>query len=324
MKRLTMKHLAAMAGAAAMVIAAAAAQAQSVGIGTTKGGALAQISAAIAKVVTRNSALSMRPQPMGGTQQYFPIVNAGELDFGLSNIPQYTMGVEGFGISKRPHKNLRLVASMMKFQVGVLTASSANIQSLDDIRGKTYPVGFKASPVIGLLMRCFLANAGIGQDEIKPVPAVALRQHWNAMKQGKIQVATAAIGSAIVKDLNASISGGVRFVSLDPSPEALARLNKLYPKSWIEPIPPNKKLVGFDKPLQALSYDYSIWTHAGLKDEVVYQVAKAMYANEAALKETSPLWRSHRSANMAKDHGPDLPYHPGAVKFYKEAGIWRR
>ena len=319
-----MKLTASAALVAALAVAAATAQAKSVGIGTTKGGANAQIGAAIAKVVTNNSSLEMRPQPMGGTQQYIPIVNAGEMAFGISNIPQYAMAIKGSGVSKRPYKNLRLVGNMMKFQVGVLTATSANIKSLGDIRGKNYPVGFKASPLIGLILQSFLANAGIKESEIKPVPAVALRQHWNAMKQGKIQVATAAIGSAIVKDLIASISGGVRFISLDPSPAALARLNKLYPNSWIEPIPPSKKLIGFDGPLQALSYDYTIWTYADQKDGLAYKVAKAMYDNEAALKETSPLWRSHSSSNMAKGHGPEHPYHPGAIKFYKEVGIWKR
>ena len=89
-------------------------------------------------------------------------------------------------------------------------------------------------------------------------------------------------------------------------------------------IQPSPKLAGFDKPLNAISYDYLTWTHKGLSDETVYKVAKAMYNNEQGLKDTSPLWRSHSSKTMAKDHGPETPYHPGAIKFYKEAGIWKR
>jgi TRAP-type uncharacterized transport system substrate-binding protein len=57
-------------------------------------------------------------------------------------------------------------------------------------------------------------------------------------------------------------------------------------------------------------------------EDIVRRVAKAMYDNEAALKQTSPLWRSHFSKNMAKDQG--MPYHPAAEKLYKEAGIWKR
>ena len=306
------------------LLTATAASAQTVGIGTTKGGATAQITAAIAKIVTTGSDLKLRPQPMGGTQQYIPIVNAGELQFGASNMPQYYMAVKGFGLSKRKHPNLRLVVNMMKFQVGLVTPKRANILKPEDVKGHNYPVRFKSSPLIGLILKAFLHNANLTEADIKPVPVVALRQHWNLFKQGKINGATAAIGSAIVKDMMANIPGGVRFVSLYGDKSAQDRVQAIYPKSWIEAIQPSSKLAGFDKPLNAISYDYLTWTHKGLPNETAYKVAKAMYNNEQGLKDTSPLWRSHTSKNMAKDHGPETPYHPGAIKFYKEVGIWKR
>ncbi len=79
---------------AGVIVAAAlpaSAGAQVIGLGSTKGGATAQVAAAISKVVTTKSDLQMRTQVMGGTQQYIPVVNAGELAFGLSNMPQYWM-----------------------------------------------------------------------------------------------------------------------------------------------------------------------------------------------------------------------------------------
>ena len=51
----------------------------------------------------------MRKQTMGGTQQYIPVVNAGELGFGISNISQYHMAQQGIQLSKgRKYSNLRL------------------------------------------------------------------------------------------------------------------------------------------------------------------------------------------------------------------------
>ena len=306
------------------LLTATAASAQTVGIGTTKGGATAQIVAAIAKIVTTGSDLKMRPQPMGGTQQYIPIVDAGEMQFGASNMVQYYMAIKGTGLSKRKHPNLRLVVNMMKFQVGFLTPKRANIFKPEDVKGHPYPVRFKSSPLIGLILRAYLHNANLTEADIKPVPVVALRQHWNLMKQGKVHGVTAAIGSAIVKDMMANISGGVRFVSLYADKAAQDRLQAIYPRAWIEAVQPSPKLAGFDKPLNVISYDYLTWTHKGLSDEIVYKVAKAMYNDEQGLKDTSPLWRSHSSKTMAKDHGPETPYHPGAIKFYKEVGIWKR
>ncbi|MHA1108892.1 MAG: hypothetical protein ACTSQV_07235, partial [Alphaproteobacteria bacterium] len=67
---------------AILAFATAGASAQTVGIGTTKGGATAQVTAAISKIVSSYAGgLQMRPQVMGGTQKYIPVVNAGKLEF---------------------------------------------------------------------------------------------------------------------------------------------------------------------------------------------------------------------------------------------------
>jgi TRAP-type uncharacterized transport system substrate-binding protein len=78
----------------------AGAEAQTIGIGTTSGGANAQVGAAIAGVVSSHTDLEMRPQKMGGTQRYVSMVNAGQLDFGVSNAMQYYMAATGTGLSK--------------------------------------------------------------------------------------------------------------------------------------------------------------------------------------------------------------------------------
>ena len=300
---------------------AASTSAQTVGIATTKGGATAQVSNAIAKVVSSNSSIQMRTQPMGGTQQYIPVVNAGEIEFGLSNAPQYWMAKTGTGLSKRKHDNLRVVANMMVFQVAPLVAERSGITTIKEVRGKRVPYGFKAAPLFGFIIRSFLANGGLSYKQVKRIPAVALRQQWDMFGQGKLDMSFGAVGTGRVKELNAKIAGGVRHLSLDPSDKATAATVKIYPRSYLKKVEPRKGLVGVKEPIYALSFDYLLWAHKGVADDVVYQVAKSMYQNEKALKASSPLWRSHKSKTMAKDH--DTPYHAGAVKFYKEAGLIR-
>ena len=64
-----MKNIAIVLGGA-IALTATAAQAQVVGIGSTKAGAVAQITATISKVVSEGGAgIQMRKQTMGGTQQ---------------------------------------------------------------------------------------------------------------------------------------------------------------------------------------------------------------------------------------------------------------
>lgn len=311
---------ASVAVAAAISTVSAGASAQVVGIGTTKGGATAQVANAIAKIVATKGDLQMRAQAMGGTQQYIPIVNAGELDFGVANLPQYWMAKTGTGISEgNKYDNLRLAATLMTFKVGVLVADKSGIKTVSDLKGKNVGFGFKAAPLFQFVMTAFLANPGLTFDDVKKVPAVGLPQHWDLFKQGRIDVVIAAVGTGAVKEMDATIDGGVRYVSLDTSEEAVKRTVAIYPKSYLAPVSPGPGLAGVKEPTQVLNYDYMIFTHKGAPDEAVYKTVKAIYDNEKEIKETSPVWNSHFSKRMAKDQRTD--YHPGAMKFYKEVGI---
>ena len=310
-------------GVAAMMALAGAVSAQSVGIGTTQGGATAQVSAGIAKIVSQYSGLQMRPQPMGGTQQYIPPVNAGELEFGIANMMQTYMAFTGTGMSKgEKFDNLRLVATMMVFTTGILVRKDSSIKTPLDYKGKRIPYGYDSSPLFHHIWEGILANGGLTYNDVQKVPVVALPQGLSAFKEGKIDGVIAALGAGMVSELNASVSGGVRYISMIDTPEAVARTLKLTPRTYLNEIKPRPNLVGVEVPTKLLSYDYMLWAGKGVKDDVVYKVTKAMYEHEKELHAISPLWRSHSSKNMAKDQG--FPYHPGAIKFYKEVGIWKQ
>jgi hypothetical protein len=129
---------------------ATTASAQTIAIGSTKGGAVAQITATISKAVSEHGGIQMRKQTMGGTQQYIPVVNAGELEFGISNIAQYHMARTGTMLSKKggPYKNLRLVSTMMKFQVSPVVGLKSGITKTSQLKGTRMATGFKGAPLL--------------------------------------------------------------------------------------------------------------------------------------------------------------------------------
>jgi TRAP transporter TAXI family solute receptor len=318
-----MNYLKLLLGTAAGVALATTASAQTVGIGSTKAGAVAQITATISKAVSEHGGLQMRTQTMGGTQQYIPVVNAGELEFGISNITQFHFARTGTGLSKgTPYENLQLVATMMKFTVSPVVALKSGITTTAQLKGTRMAVGFKGAPLFANIHQGALATADlVSPKDIKPVPQVGLVQHWRAFMAGKIDWVIAAAGSGFVKQMNAKIDGGIRHISFPNTPEALAKMHKFFPKTTWEVIPPRKGLTGVVEPTNFVSYDYMLWTHKALSNEMVYKVTKVMHTQEKQLKEGGPLWRSYQAnERLAKPQGH--PYHPGAMKYYKEAGIW--
>ena len=261
---------------------------------------------------------------MGGTQQYIPVVNAGELGFGISNITQYYMAQEGIALSKgTKYNNLRLLTTMMKFTVSPVVAIKSGINRVADLKGKRIASGFKGAPLFVYITSGALATDKLTYDDVKKVPQVGLVQHWRAFISGKIDMAIAAAGSGFVKQMQAKIDGGIKHLSFDDSPEALARMQKWYPKSEWVVVKPKKGLTGVLKPTNFVAYDFLLWTHKGMSDDVAYKVAKVMHTKEKQLKAGGPLWRSYQAnGRLQKDQG--YAYHPGAIKYYKEVGLWKR
>ncbi|HSR72499.1 MAG TPA: TAXI family TRAP transporter solute-binding subunit [Kiloniellales bacterium] len=310
---------AAVSALCALGFAAGAASAQVVGIGTTKGGANAAIGAAIAKVVSDSAGFQMRPQKMGGTQQYMPVVDAGELEFGLSNVMQYGMAVDGTGMSEGvEHGNLRLVATLMQFRNGVVVGRNSGIDSLADLKGKRVPAGYSAAPLFAVFMDAFLASAGLGPDDVEQVPVVGLPQSWDAFKQGLVDCTIIAAGAGPLREMEATIEGGVKYVPAIDNEIARGKL----PRTRFEVIEPNEASVALREPTLLNVYEYVVFANASVPDETVRAVVEAIWQNEEDLRASSPLWKTYDPKNIARDFG--LAYHPGAVAFYRDQGLWNR
>lgn len=291
------------------------AQAQVVSIGTTHGGAIAQLGATVAGVVSAGSGFQMRPQKMSGTQQYIDAVDSGRIPFGISNIMQYYMSTIGEGPSKgKKHEHLRLVATLVPFIQGVLVAKNSGINSIADLKGKRIPSGYGSSPLFVTFWQAFLKNEGLSYRDVKQVQVASLPKSWNAFKQGQVDAVIAAAGSAAVREMNAVISGGVKYLPIKDTPA----LRKALPRTRIVTVQPSPKMDGIVTPTPLHTYEVVLFAGKGIPDKTVLAVAKALDKGVASLKQGGALWAHYNPNDIARNY--DLPYHPGAVSYYKEAG----
>jgi TRAP transporter TAXI family solute receptor len=302
---------------------ATAASAQQVGIGSTKSSVVAQMTAVISKVVSANSDLKMRPQTMGGTQQYIPVVNAGELEFGISNMYQLAAAYRGVGPSAgHKYDNLRLVMTLMPFRVGLLVANTGPVKKVADLKGKRVPFGFKAAPLFQYYMEGFLANGGLTFDDVQKVPAIGLRPMWELFMQGKVDTVIAASGGGPNKEMNAKIEGGVRYLNFDTTgPNAEKTLQMLH-NTYYGDVKPGTPFPAVRSPGHVLGYDFTLWAGKSVSDEVVMKVTKALHEHVKELMESSPVWGRWNPKDMAKNQDP-IPYHPAAIAYYKKVGLWK-
>lgn len=318
-------RFAALAVVASLLAAPPAAAQKAVSIGTNPPGtAYYAIASAIAKVVSDAGAVKMALQPYAGTSTFLPMLNSGELEFGLNNAVDMALTYRGpgFQIGGRnpfPHApKARLLMNGSPFHVGLLVRKDSPIKTVYDVKGKRFTGEYPAHLAVWYNMFGHLASAGLTWSDVKVVPVPAVNEGVDALVQGRADATEHAIGSAKVREADATV--GVRHVSNDCSPEGERRLRAAVPgyyPRWFKA----GSAPAIVEDTCVISYDLYVNVGDKVPDPIVEATLKALWDNTDKLAAMHPLlkeWTRDRAATKEMT----IPYHPVAIRFYKERGVW--
>jgi TRAP transporter TAXI family solute receptor len=308
--------------AAALIgaFASAPAAAQQIGIGTMgQGTAGYSMAAAIAKVLSDKAKLNVRVQPAGGTSQFVPLVDSGELDLGVVNIIEAKEALTGTGaFAGKKQANIRMAAVLYPFRTGMFVRNDSPIKTTADLKGTRVTYGYTSQLTLKAITDAYLANGGLAIGDVKQVLVPNVLRGADEIVAGRADATIFAIGAGKVAEVNATV--GIRFLQMDDSPEAVARMQKVLPEAYIITLKPAPALAGIVGDTKTMAYDYVLLAGKHVKDETVAQVVEALAANKAALVENFGAFAGFDPATMAKR----LPveYHPGAIAAYTKRGHW--
>ena len=261
-------------------------------------------------------------QPHGSTGKVAPLVNSGRLEFGLGNILEVTNAVKGRGPFKgRIQDKLQVVGVIYPFRVGLFVRDSNKATMVREVKGLKISSEYTGHKIIKILAAAVLANSGLGFKDMAGVPTVNIIGNAKDFTAGKTDVGFFAVGSGKVAQMNAAV-GGLHFLSLDNSAAGLKRLKKAVKPAYVELVQPRQGLTGVTKPTYLMAYDYLFYAGAHVSADDVYKVVKMMAENKAALTAARATFSDLEPAKMAKNIG--LAFHPGAIRYYKEKGLWQR
>ena len=313
-------------GAAAFLataLGAAGAWADPISVSTLPPGAINHAQAqVIAKVIQEGSDLQTRVVSFNSPAAILGAVEAGQADLALSSSDESTVAFTGTeDYQGKAMKNLRVAFTIMPFAVGLIVKKDSPIKTVADLKGKRFGTGWQGFKQGIPLANAMLATAGLSLKDVDPVPVSTLLRAADDFKAGKTDAFQFAVGGPKVAEIHAAL-GGVRFLSFDHSPEATKRMQairKAYRPVLVNPLP---HYAGLESPTWLMGYHILIMTSAKAKDEAIYKAVKAIHGKKAELAKGHPSFGAFSDAGMATQFD-DLQYHPGAVKFFKEAGIWK-
>ena len=316
-----MKTWAIALGAVAVVSAPAAAQTYTIGA-NPQGSMFYAAAAALAKVGVDKTGLQFRVAPYSGSSTYIPKVNAGELAFGMSNGAEYSFAYSGTELFKgHENKNLRSVMFTFALTNGFAVRNDSNIKTPADLKGKKVPGIYSSGKIFAYLQRAWLAAAGMSEKDVTIVPASNFVVGVKAFMDGRTDAAYVPFNSGIGKQAMAKIPGGWHYLSTGTVANADDKAETALPTARTVTIKPGKNATGIlGKPTTLVAIDVAMFTNKDVPEDVVYRLVKTVYAGKSDLAKALGAFARFDPKHMVRKSS--VPYHPGAIKAYKELGIW--
>jgi uncharacterized protein len=295
-------------------------------IGTnTPGTVFYALAGGLAKVASESGPVQMTVQPYSGTSTFLPLLDNGELDFGIVNGVDMGMAYQGpqrlkvGGKNDFPHSpNTRLVMRGAPLIIGLLVKKDSPLKSVHDIKGKRVTGEYPAHQAVWFNMFGMLASGGLTWKDVNVVPVPAVNDGIDALVQGRAEVTAGALNMAKIREADASV--GVRHLSVDCSPEGDRRVRQAVPGYYTRVVKAGGAAAIVDDTC-TVAYDIYFASHKGASDQLVNAILKATWDNAEKLPPMHPgfmEWTRDRAASA----DVTMPYHPAAVQFYKEKNVW--
>ena len=255
-------------------------------------------------------------QPYGGSTVYLPLVDNGEAALGfISSIDG------GNAYSARGLKNLRAIARITPFSVAFMARADSGIKSVADLRGKRVAVDFKAMVSMGQVTRAMLASAGLSTKDVKSITLGGVGEGNKALIEGKVDATFIAVGIPLVKKAQSAIPGGVRYVDVSGPKATDAFLHGHTAGLYTWKLTPTAGLPEVTQPVTVTAFDTFLVTGKDTPDATVTAIVAALHPNFGQIQKDFPRLRRGDAAKFSAPTN-SMPYHPGAIAYYKSKGMW--
>jgi TRAP transporter TAXI family solute receptor len=267
----------------------------------------------LARILTEKLDIDVNPLPTQGTVHNVKLVDSGGMQLGMITMGVGLQAWNGTGdwTNGKQFRNMRALFPMYDtpFQAAVLQRSGiANLAQLDKKHIGGGPRGGTSGTYVPKILKALGVTAEISHGS------------WNAMLTellaGHEDAFLAVIGAPMPAVKEAEAKEPLTFIDL--SSEQIEAIRKAMPE-----FSPSKIAAGTYRLLEKDCVTIGVYNfaigRADLPDDLVYQLVKAVFENQPRLVKAHPAARDTLPQNV--DKNTFLPFHPGAVRYYREIGV---
>ena len=256
-------------------------------------------------------------QATQGSVDNLRMVAAGQIESGIAQSDIVSWAYAGIGIfADGPLKNLRAIASLFPESLQLVVRDDSAIRVVTDLRGKRISLGQPASGTLADA-RIVLAAAGLTEKDMTAEylrPGVAAANVKDDTLDGFFIIGGVPVPA--IRDLAAETP--VRLIPVEDGVLAKMRESST---SYRRSVIPSGTYPGISVKTSSIGFD-ALWiVSAETPDDLIYAITKALWndATQRLLQARDPLGKQVRLEDALD--GLSIPLHPGAKRFYREAGL---
>jgi TRAP transporter TAXI family solute receptor len=285
-------------------------------IGTNPAGTGAHaIAASLAAIGSKATPISVRVQPYNGPNAWMPLLQNGELEFGIMNILDASMAMAGTGNYEKPFPSVRVVSGgVFPFTAGILVRDKSDIKQFTDLKGKRLAWDFGGHAINQTWVEAMLEASGMKPGDVVQVRVSNLNDGVRGVADGKVDASITGIGIALVEEVNATEP--IRYLSL-PNTDGAKGVLARYGASVVK----QSQVTGVKGDTYVIGYPLHLVGSTKVSEKTVYTLVKAWWENIAELQTKHPLFKQWTKETQAITNYT-VPYHSGAINFYKEMKLW--
>ncbi len=212
---------------------------------------------------------------------------------------------------------IRTAAVLYPNNMHVVTVEGKGINKVTDLKGKRVSTGSPGSGTEVMALRVLEAY-GIDPDKDLKRDKLGASESAGALKDGKIDAYfwVGGLPTASVTDLAATPGIKIKLLAHE---DAVEKMNKKYGPLYVKGKIPAKTYPGQDEDVAIAVVWNLLICNEKMKDNVLYDVLKALFDNKAELV---AVHKEGQHLDLASQkEGSPIPFHPAAIKFFAERGV---
>jgi len=254
----------------------------------------------------------------GGSVANLQLIGTGKPYIGLSMADAALDAYKGVDKFKGKKVELRTLMILYPNRMHVVSIEGTGVNSMKDLKGKRVSTGSPGSATEVMAFRIIEA-AGLDKDKDMKRERLGVAESVNAIKDKKIDAFfwVGGLPTAAVTDLAAT--PGVKIKMIDHA-ETVAPMNKKYGNLYVEDVIPKSTYSGMTADNKQATVMNILVANASLSDETAYNIVKTIFEKRADLIAVHKEAENFKLENQKTAASP-IPFHPGALKYFKEKGV---